>query len=722
MDICRGILFTLLLFVFFSQSVQAASDSRDYSHIDTLLTMNLEQLVNVEFSLATGTSKSLKFAPAVATVITSEDIKQIGAVTLDESLQTVAGLTVMPSHFNRLNSTYSIRGIHTGQNPHVLRMVDGIPIRDLVSGSWPNTFSISTANIKRIEVIKSPGSALYGADAFAGTINIITKKADDLNGITGGARAGSFGYTDTWLQYGNTYKGWDVAFYFDLMRNDGDNSRIVDKDLQTDLDAIMGTSASYAPGPLETDDQIHEIQLRLENDNWNFRFWKWGQKDGGEGAGSAQILDPEGNEDIAIYLADLIYDRPDILPALDLNFSYSYQYQKQENHLVIFPPGAALPIGSDGNVDFADPAGVTFFTDGYIGIPGAEVYVSTIDMSLTYTGLNDNHLLFGGGYHHSSIYPVERKNFGPGVLDNQPPPTIQDGNLTDVSDTQYIFMNDKNRTNWHILLQDEWSFAEHMELTAGIRYDNYSDFGSTVNPRLALVWESRFDLITKLLYGRAFRAPTFGELYFLNNPISLGNENLKPEIIDTVELVFNYKATTNLYTSVSFYGYEIDGLIDYVADPGQTSNTAQNAFDQEGYGVELEADWLINDSLRSRGNFSYQHSEIKNTGEPVPFAPEMTLYLNLNWTFLPEWSLDGQYFWMAGRERAENDPRENIKNNDIVNLTLRKSNIFLFHNWEAALAIRNLFDEDVREPSTYAIPNDYPMEERSFWAELSFHF
>jgi iron complex outermembrane receptor protein len=704
------------LFLLAAQNSWSAGAAEPDSRIDSLLALDLEQLVNVEVFLATGTPKALKLAPGTATVISAEEIRRIGAATLDEALRTVAGLTVVPSNLNRMNSIYSIRGIHTQTNPQVLLLLDGMPIRESVHGSRPNTFMMSTANIERIEVVKGPGSALHGADAFAGTINVVTRKASDIDGTEAGIRAGSFGYTDTWAQYGGRIRGWDVALSLDYLRHDGDNSRIVESDLQTTMDTVLGTSASYAPGPLETDDRIHDLHLRVAKENWALRLWKWGQDDGGEGAGSGQILDPAGKENIDYYLADLAYSKKDILRDLAMDLRLNFTSNEEDNYLVIFPPGAVLPIGADGNVDFAAPVGMTLFTDGYIGYPGGIRTSETLDLAFVYSGFASHLFRLGGGYEFTTISTRERKNFGPGVLDVQPLPPVQDGSLTEVTDTPYVFIRDEDRKNWHMLLQDEWLLAARWELTAGVRYDEYSDFGSTINPRLALVWEARSDLTAKFLYGRAFRAPSFGELYFINNPLSLGNRGLDPETSDTVELVFNVRPAKSLATALSFFAYTIDGLIEYVQDLGQTSRTARNALDQEGRGFELEANWLMTETLRATGNFSYQHAEDQGTGAAIPFAPAMAAYANLHWTFLPDWSVDGQYFWTAGRERAVGDLRPEIKDNDLVNLTLRRE--LLFGNGEVAFAVRNLFDEDVREPSTAAIPNDYPMEERSFWLEL----
>jgi iron complex outermembrane receptor protein len=105
----------------------------------------------------------------------------------------------------------------------------------------------------------------------------------------------------------------------------------------------------------------------------------------------------------------------------------------------------------------------------------------------------------------------------------------------------------------------------------------------------------------------------------------------------------------------------------------------------------------------------------------------MQFYANANWQFMADWTLDGQYFWIADRHRANGDPRPDIADYDLVNLTLRRKNIL--KNWEAALAIKNVFNQDAREPSPPAsapfdkgITYDYPMESRSIWGEVRYTF
>jgi iron complex outermembrane receptor protein len=98
-------------------------------------------------------------------------------------------------------------------------------------------------------------------------------------------------------------------------------------------------------------------------------------------------------------------------------------------------------------------------------------------------------------------------------------------------------------------------------LTAGVRHDQYSDFGGTTNPRMALVWDASFDLTAKLLYGRAFRAPAFAESYGITNPVALGNPNLKPERNATTELSFAWQARTDATVNLTFYRYHMKDII-----------------------------------------------------------------------------------------------------------------------------------------------------------------
>ena len=179
---------------------------------------------------ATGSQLPVHLAPSVASVITSEDIKEIGATTLDEILETVPGLHALPSGLDIFSTIWSIRGIHTKTNPHVLLLINGTPLTRPFNGGRLHTFRMPVGMISRVEVIKGPGSAVHGADAFTGVINVITKDNFEIDGTEVGARYGSFESYDAWLQHGGQYAGWDIWGSYEIQASGGDHNRVVDQD------------------------------------------------------------------------------------------------------------------------------------------------------------------------------------------------------------------------------------------------------------------------------------------------------------------------------------------------------------------------------------------------------------------------------------------------------------------------------------------------------------
>ena len=320
------------------------------------------------------------------------------------------------------------------------------------------------------------------------------------------------------------------------------------------------------------------------------------------------------------------------------------------------------------------------------------------------------------GVKQQQISPRERKNFGPGVTDGSE--LVLGGTLTDVSDSEFVFLPNSSRDIRYLSLQDEWQLSQSLELTTGVRYDDYSDFGGTTNPRLALVWATSSDLTAKLLYGSAFRAPSFSEQRFQNNPVSLGNPELKPEQIDTLELSFNYRARENLQTSVTFYTYKASDMIEFIQDRFATTKTAQNARDQDGKGVELEFNWKADSHLLITGNYAYQAAEDASSGAAVADAPGQQIMLAANWEFMSQWSFYPQVFWIGDRQRNSLDVRAPIADYTLVNLNLVRRN--LLPRLDASLSLRNLADADAREPSSGEIPADYPLEGRSLMFELRY--
>ena len=169
---------------------------------EDLMDLSLDELGAIAVtSIATGTSKPIYQSAAVTSVITAEQIKSMGATELHEVLETVPGVHASLQE-NTYDYSYSMRGIRNTQNSQVLMLLNGTRITTPFQGTLMTGTELPIEAIQQVEVIRGPGSALYGADAFAGVINIITKKAKDIDGTALGARAGDHGTQSGWGQYG----------------------------------------------------------------------------------------------------------------------------------------------------------------------------------------------------------------------------------------------------------------------------------------------------------------------------------------------------------------------------------------------------------------------------------------------------------------------------------------------------------------------------------------
>lgn len=639
-------------------------------------------------TIATGTRQPIARAPSVATVVTAEDIEAIGAADLDEVLETVPGVHVARSAVN-YNPVYTIRGIHTQYNPQVLMLVNGIPITSVFAGDRSQIWGgMPVENIARIEVIRGPGSALYGADAFSGVINVITKTAADINGTELGLRAGSFKSRDAWVQHGGTWGGFDVAAYLRVGAIDGQREII-------GADALSGSPASLAPGPVNLGRDAIDARLDLSRKGWRLRAGYQQRDNLGTGAGVASALDPRGSNFGERLSADLTYQDANFSRDLDVTAQASYLHITEQSDLTLYPPGA---FG---------------FPDGVIGNPYKWERHWRFNLSAFYTGFQSHKLRFGAGFQEDDLYRTrETKNFStpaPGVL-------LPLGSVVDVTDTA-PFLRPHSRNVGYAYVQDEWAFARDWYLTAGVRHDQYSDFGGTTNPRVALVWETAYNFTSKLLYGRAFRPPSFSELYNINNPVALGNPDLKPETIESMELAFAWQPASDLQTSLSLFRYRMSDILRFVQNP-DASFTAQNAGQQRGEGLELELAWEASRSLRLSGNYALQRSTDEATGRDAGNAPRHHIYARADWRFAPGWTLNAQFNHVADRKREPSDTRPDIPDYHTVDLTLRNQK--RSGDWNFAFTVRNLFNADAREPSPAPglIPNDLPLAPREWRIEL----
>jgi len=167
--------------------------AQDDSSIDTLYTLSLEELMNMNIVTASKVAEKASDAPGIISTISSREIEQFGGLSLVEILERITGVVNMSTSTNPQN-VVSFRGDLSGEsNNHTLILINGRPNRESIYGGldYSLLLGIPITAIDRIEVIRGPGSVLYGSNAFSGVVNIILKKGGDQNKVS--TYLGSFG-------------------------------------------------------------------------------------------------------------------------------------------------------------------------------------------------------------------------------------------------------------------------------------------------------------------------------------------------------------------------------------------------------------------------------------------------------------------------------------------------------------------------------------------------
>ncbi|WP_111979529.1 TonB-dependent receptor plug domain-containing protein [Algibacillus agarilyticus] len=188
-----------------------------------LLDLSLEELLRIKITTVSKKEETIADAPGIVTVFTADDIQAFGARNLKDVLLRIPNYYLFDSHtFYSTGSTLRA-GATQHLNNHILYLVNGRPLRESQNGGRQTDINLlfPVSAIDHLEVIRGPGSVLYGSNAFSGTINIITKK--ETSGIGAGVNI-TMGEHNYKALEGNAFAGTDdasVHAYINIIDNDG---------------------------------------------------------------------------------------------------------------------------------------------------------------------------------------------------------------------------------------------------------------------------------------------------------------------------------------------------------------------------------------------------------------------------------------------------------------------------------------------------------------------
>ena len=532
---------------------------------------SFEQLMNAEVTTVIGASKyqqEVTDAPASVSIVTSDDILKGGYRTLSEILNSVPGFYTT---YNRGYSFVGLRGFSPlgDYGTRLLVLVDGHRLNDAVYEQAPigSDFPVDIDLIDRIEVIRGPGSALYGSNAFQAVINVITISGKDLKGGELSSSGGSF----------NTWTG----------RATGGAK------LSNGLELLFSGSYRDSAG-----------QQRLS-------FPEYAATNNGV----AQGLDGENSRDI-------------LTKATWKDFSLLLLYQNRDKTV---PTASFYSIFNDPGEKTSDRhtlAGLSYSRNGDWATLNVRLtynrYEYRGDYPLDYSGVRTlNRDITVAEWIGSDLYAS--KTFGNHLLTLgmehrwQFTEQQQNNNITPTPD---MVLNDNHQNVIQgYYLQDEYHILDNLILNAGLRFDHYDNFGGTTSPRAAFIWKPQNSTILRLSYGEAFRAPNAYERYYSDQVGIKGNTYLKPEKMRTLELGWDQFFGNNLKTTATAYYSRIENLLEQIIDPYDGMAVFKNQSRLESIGIELQTESTWESGFSGRLSYCYQESKTEGSAQTLPNSP-----------------------------------------------------------------------------------------------------
>jgi outer membrane receptor for ferrienterochelin and colicins len=521
--------------------------------------------------------------------------------------------------------------------------------------------------VERVEIIRGPGSSLYGNNAFFTVINVVTRRGRDLNGFEVSGGSASYDTYRGRVTYGNHFKsGMELLVSGTYLNSVGNDQFHV-----PELNAINNGIAEDSDG----------TELKSTFASLSFKDFTL---EGG-------FIDRRKHSPTAQY--GTLFNDPRMLDVdergyAELKFAHEFEngwavqsraYYDHYRFDGVFPYNYSAP--SPG------PTTINHERDQAEWV-GAELLVSK-------TLWEHQRLTLGSEYRRD--FRLDLANF-----DLNPPATYVN--------------SQEDSESFAFYAQDEARLFTNVIVNAGVRYDHFSTFGDTVNPRGAVIYSPWREGTFKFIYGEAFRAPNQYELNYVQ-PTFRSNPGLQPETVRSYELVYEQGLSHALRASGSLFLNEIHGLI------GQTDVGGTNFFDNldqveaRGFETELEGHW--EGGWMTRLSYTFTDAYDRSTGDTLNNSPRHLVKAN---AVAPLW----QDKIFAGLELQAMSSRRTVQGNEtgafwVANVTLYSRE--LVKHLEFSASVYNLFDRRYDDPvsADYA-ENVVRQTGRTFRVKLTYHF
>jgi iron complex outermembrane receptor protein len=637
--------------------------------------MNLEDLMSIDIDSvygASGFKQKVTEAPASVTIITSDEIQKFGYRTLADILRNVRGFYVT----NDRNYSYlGVRGYGPSgdYNSRIAVMIDGHRLNDNIfdAALIGTEFPIDVDLIDRVEVIRGPNSSLYVASAFLGVINIITKRGRDLQKVSVAGQAASYGTYQGRVSYGDKFRnGLEL-----LLSGSFYDSQGCDRLFFKEFD-IPATNNGIA----ENADSDRFRQL-FANVSWkHFTLHAvFGSRDKGiPTAPFATVFNVTGTHtiDARTYL-DLQYDRKLGRGWSLTNHIYYDQFNNDGTYVYDYSA-------------FGGPSRVLNKNFSHGKWWGDDVAFSR------------------------QIFEVQRLTIGLEFRDN----FEQNQGNYDLQPFVQYFSSYQSSSIFSAYAQDEIHLRKNLVLNLGLRFDYYSAFGDTTNPRAALIYTPWDKTTLKFLYGQSFRAPNSFELFY-DAPGNEPNPSLQPETVKTVELVWEQYFANHFRMTVSGFYYPIRSLISEQVDSTNGNAFFTNAGSLDLRGLDFELKRKLPEGLEGTVSYSFQDASNPGARKPLTNSPKHLVQASLSAPLIKHKlfaSVDLQYLSKRATLTGQYSPAYVVPNITLFSRTVLKG-------WEFSASLYNVFNHKYADPAGNGLAENVIFQDgRNFRVKVGYRF
>jgi len=673
--------------------------------------LDLVKLLNVEVSTATKTTESQDEAPSVIQVVTQADIRRWGYQSVAEVLAHIQGFYIIDDH---ILPDIGVRGMTGGlgsESGVIKVMIDGRSVAyRTTSGNWLGAELIPLESIAQIEIIRGPASALYGADAFLGVVNIITRRPDELGRVR--ARA-AFGPTGSHLGErvdlagGQRFGAWSFAL--------GAVGELTDR---SGLELPPESPAPILPSYIDdrrTANNLEQRSLGLQAQAG------WSDERRGHLFASAYYSAIERGGDFAHWAqltngVDAAGHARGTIIALD-QLRLNLDGLAHVRHSVDLSLAATYSQGGELPPDRIDVASDLFYVKRHQSYRGVDATAEA-----RWLPAPRFNLIAGT----EAIF--DRETFGaPDQIDFATGERLPRDGSTKIVD----LVNVGAYTSANFKALDPW-----LKLTGGLRYDHHNVYGFQLTGRVGLVSRLHRTLVAKLLYGNAFKAPSPYLLYAtpLRPGDVIGNSELKPQRVHTLEYEVSWRprAAIGVTSSVSY-----NWLLDKAEFTLQGINQeARNVASQQSMSWETRADARYGEQLTAYASFDLVYSW-RNLGEQG-YAASLIGTKNVVY---PPWivragldvalpspidvplSAGGEAIVVAPRRAADTSIVENggafyLPAYCMLDLFVTTRDLYIIRGQESRIALRARNVLDTRGPDPGPSGFEYPLVAREILLEL----